>query len=817
MARTEQINRPAGSDIINRMEPGWNEKPTETVANAKALSDLEFDRLRSTVRSFATSSLGEEAVDGLTPSADRSAIEAAIEEVSEAIAYLQSHDRFSLGAVRDLAPLLQRARENAFLDGEEFLVVLHTIEGTQQVRERLTAEGASPHLQQYASRLTAGGEGLRKRLLRVLDERGAVRDDASPELRALHAKSKTLGARVEKKLRSLIDGNAELISEAVITRRRGRLVVPIRSGAVGAKDFVVHDRSASGQTLYAEPTELVADNNRLAEVAGEIRDEVRRVLRELTADFLESEATFLRDRAILAHLDSLFARAGFAGAYRCAFPVLGHRFSLRHARHPLLDRERVVPISLSLGGDQRMVLITGPNTGGKTVSLKTLGLLSLMLQSGIPIPASPDSEFAIVSRVRTDIGDEQSIEQSLSTFSAHMSNLVRILSEADGNTLVLLDELGAGTDPEEGAALGLSMLEALLESGAYVASSTHLTPLKFFAIKHPEIQTASMEFDLGTLAPTFRVIEGIPGKSNAFIIAERLGLSSELVERARAFLSHGEIRAEDIIEELHRERQALEAHKHQANAARREMTKLKRQYERRLEAFESQKERDLNQRLRTLEEALLEGQRELEETLAAARKRDRRPDEAREDLKRISSAREALQQKRSEVEREADDGTLPETELRAGADVHVRTLDAPGRIVDIDSSGRVWVDLDGIRVATNAADLGRPKSGRERRREETRKAQTYRRPRPGHVPMQLNVRGKTVSEALREVEDYLDQLLRADIRSASILHGKGTGALQQAIHAYLASCSFVASHGYAPPNAGGEGVTVFDLGGSSNA
>ena len=451
-----------GSDIILRMDERWSETSWQPVANDKALRDLEFARLRLTVRSFASSSLGEEAIDGLTPISDRDWIEGAVEEVSEAVRYLESHDRFSLGGVRDLAPLLRRARENAFLDGEEFLVVLHTIDGTQQIREQLASEAAGQKLQAYASRLTAGGEPFRKHLVRVLDERGVVREDASPELRALHAKSRTLESRVEKKLQSLIDRNRELISEPVITRRRGRLVVPIRSGAVGAMEFVVHDRSASGQTLYAEPTDLVADNNRLAEVAGEIRDEVRRVLRQLTTDFLDVESAFMRDRTVLAHLDSLFARAAFAGAYRCAFPVIGDRFLLRSARHPLLPIKMAVPISLSLGVDHRMVLITGPNTGGKTVSLKTLGLLTLMLQSGIPIPVAPDSEMAVVDRVRTDIGDEQSIEQSLSTFSAHMSNLVTILSEAEKHTLILLDELGAGTDPEEGAALGLSLLESLL-------------------------------------------------------------------------------------------------------------------------------------------------------------------------------------------------------------------------------------------------------------------------------------------------------------------------------------------------------------------
>ncbi len=786
-----------------------------SVANEKALRDLEFERMREIVRTYASSSLGEEAVDGLAPTAERSDIEASIAEVGEAIGFLEGHGRFSLGAVRDLAPLLRRARESALLDGEEFLVVLHTIDGTRQIRDQFAEAEDHPLLRGYAARLTGGGDAFRKQISRVLDERGSVRDDATPELKQLKRRSRTLESRVEAKLRALIDGSPELISEAVITRRRGRLVVPIRSGATGAMEFVVHDRSSSGQTLYAEPTSLVGENNLLAELSGEIRDEIRRILRDLTETFVGAEATFLRDRAVLSHLDSLFARASFAGAYRCAFPRLGSCVSLRDARHPLLRAESVVPITLSLGDRQRMAVITGPNTGGKTVTLKTLGLLTLMVQSGIPIPASPDSEIAVVSRVRTDIGDEQSIEQSLSTFSAHMMNLISVLREADGDSLILLDELGAGTDPEEGAALGLGILEALLESDALAAASTHLTPLKFFAIRHPEIRTASMEFDLETLSPTFRVIEGLPGKSNAFVIAQRLGLDEGLVQRARTYLSHGEIRAEDIIDELHRERQALAKHREQADRDRQEMRRLRSEYELKLGAFEEEREAGLSERLRSLETSLRDGQRRLEQILAEANAAAP-PELVRKGLHEVSSLRREVSGFREDLARSDEDTRLSTDALEAGQIVHVRSVAADGRIVHIDAGGRVSVDLDGIRVSTEIDDLGPAARGARREDPRERRRTRVRRPRPSQVPLQINVRGKTVSEALRGVEEYLDQLLLADIRSASILHGKGTGALRGAIHAYLGSCSFVDSYGFAPPNLGGDGVTVLELAGNGN-
>jgi DNA mismatch repair protein MutS2 len=475
----------------------------------------------------------------------------------------------------------------------------------------------------------------------------------------------------------------------------------------------------------------------------------------------------------------------------------------------------VVPISLSLGDGQRMTVITGPNTGGKTVTLKTLGLLTLMTQAAIPIPASPDSELAVVSQVRTDIGDEQSIEQNLSTFSAHMRNIVSLLDRADAGSLVLLDELGAGTDPQEGAALGLSVIEALLESEAFVAISTHLTPLKYFAIRHPEIKTASMEFDASTLAPTFRIIEGVPGRSNAFIIARRLGLPQELVERARSFLSHGEIRAEDIIEELHRERQALVRHRESARRDRAEASRLKQEVEAKLAAFERDKEGELSEGLRAFERFLRDGQRQVEEILAAVHA-EARSDELKRGLQAISRLRRGARERQLGASRRRRYDAIEPESLETGQVVHVRSVDADGRIVHLDTKGRVTVDLDGIRVSTGCDDLGRP-AGTATPAKRERRSIRVRRPRPDQVPLQLNVRGATVSEALRRIEHYLDQLLLADIRSASILHGKGTGALRDAIHAYLGSCSFVASYGIASPNLGGDGVTVFELSGEESS
>jgi len=777
------------------------------IANEKTLRDLEFGRLKAVVAEHASSSLGEERIAGLVPTIDREAIERGIAEVNEAVGFLGERGRFSLGGVRDLAPTLARAKETAYLDGEEFLEVLGTVDGTLLVRVTLGDQEEWPLLRGMAERLTAGGDALGRRIRQTIDERGAVREDASKRLSELSNRRRTLERRVEQRLQSLIDRNPELISEPVITRRRGRLVVPIRSGAIGSMEFVVHDRSGTGQTLYAEPTGLVSENNALSGLDEEIRAEVRRILRELTEAFIDAEPAFLRDRAILGHVDSLFARASYAAACRCAFPQIGRRIVLRHARHPLLPTGGAVPISLSLGWDARMVVITGPNTGGKTVTLKTIGLLTLMLQSAIPIPASPDSELRIVSRIRSDIGDEQSISQNLSTFSAHMRNIVGLLAEADADTIVLLDELGAGTDPQEGAALGLAVIESLLESEALVAISTHLTPLKYFAIRHPEVKTASMEFDVESLSPTYRVIEGIPGRSNAFIIARQLGLAADRIDRARSFLSQGEIRADDILDELERERQTMHRHREAAERDRAEARQLRETYERKLADFERGKRDALSERFKAFDRFLRDGQCRLEGILAEANAGSP-VEETRAGLRDVAALREASDTKRTDAQRFMHGETLAPEAIETGALVHVRSVDGDGRIVQIAGQGRVMVDLDGVRVTTGIDDLAPPRGAVPTA---SPKRTRTRPPRPGRVPLQLNVRGRTVSEALREIDEYLDRLLRADIRRASILHGKGTGALRDAVGAYLGSCSFVSSIRFAPPNQGGDGVTEFEL------
>ena len=779
------------------------------VADDKALNDLDFDRLKEALKHYASSSIGQQAIASLEILSDCEAIKEKMAEVNEAISYLNRYSRFSIGGVEDLLPLLLRAEEHSFLEGEYLLVVLRTLEATREIYNRLGYAEEIALLKRHVMDLY-DSSSLRKLISRAIDESGQVKDDASAKLRGLTRKHRSLEARMEKKLRATIDRNPDLISEPVLTRRNGRLVIPIKSGATGEMQVIVHDRSATGQTLYAEPSDVVPENNELAQLASEIADERVRILRELTEKLLDKKRSLLRDRSILAHLDSIFARASYAISNRCFFAKPSERVVLRDARHPLLNVSKVVPISLSMDERSRMIVITGPNTGGKTVTLKTIGLLTLMTQAVIPIPASTDSEIRIVSKIRTDMGDEQSISQNLSTFSAHMKNIVSILREADDRSLILFDELGAGTDPQEGAALGLSVLEALLERESYVAISTHLTPLKFFAIRHPEVKTASMEFDLRTLSPTFRVIEGVPGKSNAFLIAERLGLSSDLVKRARSLLSKGEIRAEDIIEELQRQRQVMLRHRQKAERALSAAEKLKLDYQAKVDAFDKEKEKTLSPRVRKLDEFLRNSQVEVEQLLAKVNAA-RDEEDARLAYHELAQLRNKLREETDSIDRKEGSNRATVDGLEEGQVVRVRSVGSDGRIMSISPSGKLWVDISGMHLSTDLADIEVITGNSPKHKEKEPAHVTKRSLDP--VPLQLNVRGMTVAEALHEVESYLDRLLLSDIRRASILHGKGTGALRDAIRGYLASSGFVSTCGPGIPREGGEGITVFTISG----
>ncbi|RLE28889.1 hypothetical protein DRJ54_05690 [Candidatus Acetothermia bacterium] len=762
-----------------------------SVLNPRTRRDIELDQVLGIVAGYAASELGREAVLSLAPTANRDWIEREFELLEEMLVAVRGD--FSPGPISDLRPLIEKAKAHGDLSGEELLTVAGTLEAAGELQLALSRD-QTPRLSALAGRLSDQG-GLAAAIRRAIDDRGEIRDDATPKLRDLTRQKRALTEDITAALRRFIDRHRELVQEPVVTRRGGRLVVPLKSGAQGSLRIVIHDSSATGQTLFAEPTSLVHANNQLREIEDDIWRERLRILAELVEAFLAEERHVRADMEVLARIDSLYARARYALAHRAAPPHLAPdgRVELVEARHPLLG-DRAVPITIHFGGEKKLVVITGPNTGGKTVTLKTIGLFCSLAQCGVPLPASSRTTLGVFEKIRSDIGEEQSIEQNLSTFSSHMTNIVDILAEADDRTLVLLDELGAGTDPQEGAALGLAILEHLLECGCTAAVATHLTPLKHFAIKHPEVLSCSMEFDLETLSPTYRVLEGVPGRSCALIIAERLGLPKELVERARGSFSLGEVRAEEIIEELSRERAAARRLRANLDAEREVVRRLKAEYERRLSALREKKAEAISRELARLEGELRAARKELSQLIAQARAAESAR-ARREALRRVEELAERLPGPPREGR--------PAPRLREGDTVRIRTTGAVGRVLRLQGD-RVEVEVKGRRVelppeALELASVPPPAPTRPEL--------------PVHtsVPLELSVRGLTVEEAKRRVDEWLDRLLLSGVHSGRLIHGKGTGTLRRALHEHLASLPYVRRFYLAPPAEGGEGVTVVEL------
>jgi DNA mismatch repair protein MutS2 len=775
------------------------------VTNAKTLKDLEYDKLKEILKSFACSEMGRELIENLRPSADRETVQRELDRVWELRAALLETD-LALGPLPDIRPLLRRAHQTTALSGSEFLEISETLGQIRRLRDRLLDQEHSSSLRELGERIYVFRE-LEENIARVFDEDGEVRPTASPRLRELTAQKRILEDRVQRQLQSLIQSGqlAGVLQDTVITRRSGRFVIPIKSAA--RLDAVVHDSSDSGQTLYVEPTSVVAENNKIRELDGEIRDEQLRILRELTQRLQAESRRIEETLKVVAYFDLLYAKAQFALHLRCHRPHLTTDGSLHviEARHPLLDQTMVVPIELRLGEPFQGIVITGPNTGGKTVSLKTVGLLTLMAQSGIPIPAAPDSSVALFKKVFTDIGDEQSIQQNLSTFSAHMKNLVEVLREADSETLVLIDELGAGTDPTEGAALGIAILQTLLGSNAKLIVTTHFSAIKHFAYQHPKLKTCSVEFDIETLAPTYKIVEGV-GASNALIIAERLGVPESVIALAKAHLTEGQVRVEDIIQKLQQERSELAQERGRVKDRAEELERMHAEYAAKLSELRAKREAALTQELRDLEGLLKRARAELEQALHRA-KHEADETRLRETLRELHERERHLTEVGQQLREEPIDVPLKLEELREGMRVQFRGSKRAGVVRQIVNRDRIEIDLGGLRVWAKLADLVQPTVARESERQKVSVWATA----TSAPQLELNVRGMTVSEAIRELDLYLDRLVLAGLTRGYIVHGKGTGVLRREIRKHLASLPIVKGFDSAPPNQGGDGVTIVEL------
>lgn len=787
-----------------------------------AIHPLEFDRVRAQLAAHTAFSASRELALALEPSADAEVVRALTQETTEARMLLDQQPQLGVGGARDMRPVARTARIGGMVQPLEFLELRTTLLSARNLKRTILRQS------ELFPRLAFIAEGLDDvprvvdEIGRVLTDQAQVADNASPELAVLRRELRVAQQRVTERLQNLISSSqyAKYLQDPIITQRDGRYVVPVRAEARGRINGIVHDASASGATLFIEPLAVVELGNRVRELTLQEEREVERILRALTLLVSEHAEQIEYTIETLAQLDLAFAKAKYSAQLRAVPPLIdtGSReqpayLELKQARHPLLDPERVVPISLELERTFLGLIITGPNTGGKTVTLKTVGLLCLMAQSGLHIPAAEGSRLPVYGGVFADIGDEQSIEQSLSTFSGHLKNIIGILRAATGKSLVLLDELGAGTDPVEGAALARAIAEHLLERKIPCIIATHYPELKAFAHTTPGVENASMEFDVETLAPTYRLTIGLPGRSNAFAIATRLGLDRPLVERARANVGKNNAELETLLAQLKqaqaetareqsRAASAREAAERAAKQARRELADTQRQRGEILRSTREQARAELGAARAELKRLRQEWREAAPRDAANQRQAFAR---AQDELDALEQAADALRAPHPEPKRAAPEAAAQP--IRVGDRVYIPGLNQFGDVVGIGSElvvqvGAFRMNLPPDRVEVQEKPFVTPKPVSQT---------TVVLPNAESPGIEVHLRGMRADEAMDKLEKYLDKAYLAGLPYVRVVHGKGTGTLRKLARDYMQSSPLVASFETAEPNEGGEGVTVAKL------
>lgn len=769
---------------------------------------LEYPKIRERLTGRTVTAAGRDLAAALEPLVEPEDVRAALEETAEADA-LMADGELPLRGTRDIRDGLKRAAIGATLEATELLALRETLHTIRQCKGYVLARAErAPRLADLAGTVQTF-EALEEAIRRTVADDGSIPDGASADLARIRREQRTTEGRMREKLDDLLRGPyARMLQDPIITSRGDRYVVPVRQEFRGMFPGVLHDQSSSGATAFMEPLAVVPIGNRLRELAIEEREEILRLLRELSARAGEHSPEIRRAYDVLGRIDFAAAKALLAHEMRAVRPVLRDDGALRFlaARHPLLTGE-VVPIDVWLGGEFTTLVITGPNTGGKTVTLKTVGLLTLMAQSGLFLPAAEGSEAAVFPQVFADIGDEQSIEQSLSTFSSHVGAIAGILRQLTGPALVLLDEIGAGTDPSEGVALARSIIEHLHARGARTVVTTHYSELKSLAYTGPGIKNASVEFDTETLRPTYRLLVGLPGRSNALIIASRLGLDAGVVQQAKGLVGAEAVEIDRILSDIEADRKALGAELEQAARARHDAEILRDRAGAEAERLRTERRKILDRAREEAEALLLRARGQVEAI-----------------IERLKAARgaEAIHETRADLRALADElgpGAEPEPEAageplreaQPGQAVFIVSLKRPGTVLTgPDQKGEVEVEAGGMRVKVGLAGLRAPAPAEEETAEPL-PAVAVEAATSEAVPLSLSLRGQRVDEAIPQLDKYLDEAFVAGYGRVTIVHGKGTGALRKAVHEYLDRHPHVKGFRLGGRGEGESGVTIVEL------
>ena len=789
--------------------------------NKKTLEKLECNKIIELLTGHASSSSGKALCQKLKPMISLSDIRTAQEQTGAAFTRIVKKGRPSFSGCNPVSDSLRRLEIGGALGSGELLRICKLLEAAGRAK----AYGRHEHpdenedcLDPYFSQLNPVSV-LTSEIRRCILEEDEISDEASPELKCIRRSMGQINDKVHATLSGMVNGSLRsYLQDAIITMRGDRYCIPVKAEYRSQVQGMIHDQSATGSTLFIEPMAVVKLNNDLKELYGKEQDEIQVILARLSADAAQYIPDIQTDYTVLRELDFIFAKGSLAIDMNGSLPVFNTegRIHIREGRHPLLDKRTVVPITLTLGDAFDLLIVTGPNTGGKTVSLKTVGLFTLMGQAGLHIPALDRSELSVFHNVYADIGDEQSIEQSLSTFSSHMTNIVSFLNDVDEHSLVLFDELGAGTDPTEGAALAISILNHLHERGIRTMATTHYSELKVYALSTPGVENASCEFNVETLRPTYHLLIGIPGKSNAFAIAGKLGLPDYIIEDARARISEQDESFEDILTDLEASRRTIEKEQETIASYKREIERLKQETQQKQKRLEEQKERILMQANEKAHAILAEAKETADETIRNFHKFGKENISAadmereRERLrKKMEAARSGMKKEPAKPKKE-----YKPSDFRLGESVKVLSMNLNGTVASLpDNRGNLTVQMGILRSQVNISDLEiideKPsylqKTGRQTGKGKLKMNKSL------SVGPEINLLGKTVDEAIAELDKYLDDASLAHLSSVRIVHGKGTGALRNGIHQFLRRQKHVKSFRLGAFGEGDAGVTIAEL------
>lgn len=818
------------------MYTSFEEVIDKQLLKGRELKTLEYDKIRDRLSSLARSPYGREVCANLYPSGDIDTVSNRQAETGDTIQFITSIGQIPLSGLYDVRSLIAYAENDGILSMKDLLGVACFLRAVDRIRAVLPKENVSEKKNILVEniRLLTTAPDLEKEISFCIVSEEEMNDRASDELYSLRKKIRTAQSGIRETLEKIIRNHSSALQEQLVTLRDNRYVVPVKAEKRGDIPGIVHDTSSSGQTVFVEPMAVVEENNRIRQWLANEQEEISRILMLLSAKVGESSVLLRANVALLAQIDFFCAKAALATEMCATMPILNAdgKICLRKARHPLIAEDLVVPIDFTVGTDFRTLVVTGPNTGGKTVSLKTCGLLTLMTMAGLFIPCLDHSEVSVFRKVLADIGDEQSIEQSLSTFSSHMKNLVHILSEAEASTLVLVDELGSGTDPSEGAALAIAILDECRKMGAVTVATTHYKELKGYAIQTPGVQNACCEFDTETLSPTYRLLIGLPGVSNAFVISEKLGLPKRIIDSAQTFLTQDGIRFEELLSSAEKNNRESEKLKKEIRDMRDMVKRQSRELEKeRIEIDNSRMKilKDANEQKRELlEEALEECDRALSDIQSRRKKKtlDDAAEKAREIRTNLRAGLSNLETEMTDTDPEPVPGKIPD-EIREGGQYSSPALgvtgtllkgpDSKGNCILVSGSLKLTVPANTLRYPeesfskSGVLDNGKKRAGHTGNLKQFSSSDKIRMKRIAETSPELMLIGKSVDEAIMELDRYLDDCVLSNISFVRIVHGKGSGALRSAVSAQLKNDSRIRKFRLGTVGEGGDGVTIAEF------